>query len=201
MTAPTVPAARTSRALEVRRQKTAAGLARIKDVLDQMIKSKAPITMAAVARAADVSRTFLYEHADARALVDDAMSQFAGRRVQDRQAAQDELEASWRERALNTEAALKTAHAEILAQREQIADLLGQVRDLRSEWSQEDIGRIITDNGNLKRQVRELTAEGKSLTGKLSAARDNIRFADKRIADLEAQLVSVTTPPPVGDGR
>ncbi|MFG3479108.1 DUF6262 family protein [Streptomyces sp. NPDC047980] len=201
MTAPTVPAARTSRALEVRRQKTAAGLARIKDVLDQMIKSKAPITMAAVARAADVSRTFLYEHADARALVDDAMSQFAGRRVQDRQAAQDELEASWRERALNTEAALKTAHAEILAQREQIADLLGQIRDLRSEWSQEDIGRIITDNGNLKRQVRELTAEGKSLTGKLSAARDNVRFADKRIADLEAQLVSVMTPPPVGDGR
>lgn len=26
------------------------------------------------------------------------------------------------------------------------------------------------------------------LTGKLSAARDNVRFADKRIADLEIQL-------------
>ncbi|MGW0631980.1 hypothetical protein [Streptomyces sp. NPDC002758] len=129
------------------------------------------------------------------------MNQAAGRRLQDRQAVQDELEASWRERALNTEAALKTAHAEILAQREQIAELIGQVRDLRSEWSQEDIARIITDNGNLKRRVRELTTEGKSLTGKLSAARDNVRFADKRIADLEAQLVSVTTPPPVGGGR
>jgi len=188
MTTPTVPAARTSRALEVRRQKTAAGLDRIKDVLDQMIKTRVPITMAAVARTADVSRTFLYEHADARALVDAAVSQAAGRRVQDRQAVQDELEASWRERALNTEAALKSAHAEILAQREQIAELIGQVRDLRSEWSQEDIARIITDNGNLKRQVRELTAESRSLTGKLSAARDNIRFADKRIADLEVQL-------------
>ncbi len=31
--------------------------------------------------------------------------------------------------------------------------------------------RIITDNGNLKKRVRELTAEGKSLTGKVSAAR------------------------------
>ncbi|QJT07190.1 hypothetical protein G9272_33800 [Streptomyces asoensis] len=165
-----------------------------------MIKTRVPITMAAVARTADVSRTFLYEHADARTLSDEAMSQAVGRRVQDRQAAQDELEASWRERALNTEAALKTAHAEILAQREQIAELLGQVRDLRSEWSQEDITRIITENGNLKRRVRELTAESKSLTGKLSAARDNVRFADKRIADLEAQLVSASTSPPTAGG-
>lgn len=194
MTAPAVPAARTSRALEVRRQKTEAGLARIKAVLDQMIKSRVPITMAAVARTADVSRTFLYEHAEARGLVHKAMSQAAGRRVQDRQAAQAELEASWRERALNTEAALKTAHAEILAQREQIADLLGQVRDLRNEWSQEEVARIITDNGNLKRRVHELTADGKSLTGKLAAARDNIRFADKRIADLEVQLCEQRSP-------
>lgn len=188
MTAPAIPAARTSRALEARRQKTQASLARVKDVLDQMVKSRTPITMAAVARTADVSRTFLYEHADARAMVDEAMNQAAGRRVQDRQTVQDELEASWRERALNTEAALKTAHAEILAQREQIAELIGQVRDLRSEWSPEDIARIITDNGNLKKRVRELTAEGKSLTAKLSAARDNVRFTEKRIADLEVQL-------------
>ncbi|MDJ0383781.1 DUF6262 family protein [Streptomyces sp. G-G2] len=178
--------------MEARRQKTAGGLARIKDTLDQMIKTRSVITMAAVARTADVSRTFLYEHADARALVDEAMNQAAGRRVQDRQTVQDELEASWRERALNTEAALKSAHAEILAQREQIAELIGQVRDLRSEWSQEDITRIITDNGNLKKRVRELAAEGKCLTGKLSAARDNVRFADKRIADLEVQLTERT---------
>ncbi|WP_405750160.1 DUF6262 family protein [Streptomyces sp. NBC_00012] len=195
MTAPTVPPARTTRALEARRQKTAAGLSRIKDVLDQMVKTRAPITMAAVARTADVSRTFLYEHADARALVEEATNRAAGRRVHDRQAVQDELEASWRERALNTEAALKSAHAEILAQREQIAELIGQVRDLRSEWSQEDVARIITDNGNLKRRIRELTAEGKSLTGKLSAARENVRFADKRIADLEVQLTERTASP------
>ncbi|MGA4864258.1 DUF6262 family protein [Streptomyces lavendulocolor] len=198
MTALTVPAARTSRALEVRRQKTAAGLARIKDVLEQMAKKRTPITMAAVARTADVSRTFLYEHAAARALVEEAMNQAAGRRVQERQATHDELEASWRERALNAESALKTAQAEILAQRDQIAELIGQVRDLRSEWPEEDIARIITENGKLKRRVRELTAEGKSLAGKLSAARDNVRFADKRIADLEVQLVD--RPAPDSDG-
>ncbi|MFF9104799.1 DUF6262 family protein [Streptomyces rubrogriseus] len=192
MTAPTVPAARTAQALEARRKKTEDGLARIKDTLDQMIKARTPITMAAVARAADVSRTFLYEHADARSLVTEAMSQATGRRVQDRATAQAEIEASWRERALNTEAALKTAHAEILAQREQIAELLGQIRDLQTEWSQEDITRIITDNGALKKQVRELSAQSKSLTSKLAAARENIRFADKRIADLEVRLADAS---------
>ncbi|MER5601764.1 hypothetical protein, partial [Streptomyces sp. NPDC002265] len=116
------------------------------------------------------------------------MSQAAVRWAQDLQTAQDELEASWRERALNTEAALKTAPAEILAQREQIAELIGQARDLKSEWSEEDIARIITENGSLKRQVRELSTKSKSLTGKLSTARHNVRFADKRIADLKVQL-------------
>ncbi|MFE6380576.1 DUF6262 family protein [Streptomyces roseolus] len=195
MTAPTIPAARTAQALQARRKKTEDGLARIRDVLEQMIKARTPITMAAVARAADVSRTFLYEHADARTLVNEAMSQAAGRRVQDRRTEQTEIEASWRERALNTEAALKTAHAEILAQREQIADLLGQIRDLQTGWSQDDITRIITDNGALKKQVRQLTTETKSLTGKLAAARDNVRFADKRIADLEVQLTEQNQDP------
>ncbi|MGW6736270.1 hypothetical protein [Streptomyces sp. NPDC055013] len=120
------------------------------------------------------------------------MSQAAGRRVQDRVAAQAEIEASWRERALNTEAALKTAHAETLAQREQIAELLRQMRDLQTEWSQEDITRIITDNGALNKQVRELSAPSKSLTSKLAAARENIRFADKRIADLEVRFADAS---------
>ncbi|MFD9118836.1 DUF6262 family protein [Streptomyces bottropensis] len=195
MTTVTIPAARTAQALQARRKRTEDGLARIRHTLDQMIKNRTPITMAAVARAADVSRTFLYEHADARTLVTEAMSQAAGRRVQDRATEQAEIEASWRERALNTEAALKNAHAEILAQREQIADLLGQIRDLQTEWSQEDITRIITDNGALKKQVRELTAQHKSLSGKLAAARENVRFADKRIADLEVQLTEQNQDP------
>ncbi|MBC9727062.1 hypothetical protein [Streptomyces sp. TRM68367] len=38
--------------------------------------------------------------------------------------------ASWRERALNTEEALKAAHAEIANQRERIAELLGQIAEL-----------------------------------------------------------------------
>jgi hypothetical protein len=42
-------------------------------------------------------------------------------------------EASWRERALNTEDAVKAAHAEIRAQRARIGQLLGQLRDAERE--------------------------------------------------------------------
>ncbi|MGG2459343.1 DUF6262 family protein [Streptomyces sp. RGM 3693] len=187
----TVPAARTANALEARRRKTQAGLKRIQAALERLAGTKTPITMAAVARHADVSRTFLYEHAEARTLVAEAISRAAGRRVQDRQAEHEAIEVAWRERALNTEEALKAAHDEIRAQREQIGDLLGQVKDLQTQWSEEDIVRLTTDNANLTRRTRRLTAENKSLTDKLAAARDNVRFADKRIADLEAQLIEL----------
>ncbi|MCX5009487.1 hypothetical protein OG765_00475 [Streptomyces sp. NBC_00555] len=64
---------------------------------------------------------------------------------------QDEArEAPWRERALNAEDALKAAQAEIFSQRTSIGELLGQVRDLEAEWSQEAIQRITTENTALK---------------------------------------------------
>jgi hypothetical protein len=68
----------------------------------------------------------------------------------------DEREATWRERALSAEDALKAAHNEILAQRTRIGELLGQVRDLQSEWTQEAIQRITTENttGPLKRSSK-----------------------------------------------
>lgn len=192
MTSGPLPAPRTARALEVRKQRSEASLKRIKDALEHMLKSKAPITVAAAARQADVSRTFLYEHAEARSLVAEAMDRAAGRRVQARQEQQDALEASWRERALNAEDALKITQQEILSQRRQIAELLGQVRDLQSEWTEEDIVRITTENSGLKRRVRELTGENRSLDSRLTAARDNGRFADRRIADLEVRLAEET---------
>jgi hypothetical protein len=71
--------------------------------------------------------------------------------------------ATWRERALNAEDALKAAHAEILAQRTRIGELLGQVRDLEAEWTQETVQRITTENTALKRRVRRLTADNRTL--------------------------------------
>ena len=100
----------------------------------------------------------------------------------------DEQEATWRERALNAEDGLKAAHAEILSQRARIGELLGQVRDLESEWTKDAIAPITAENAALKQRVRQLTADNRTLDERLKAARDNLRFHDKRIADLEAQV-------------
>jgi predicted nucleic acid-binding Zn-ribbon protein len=118
------------------------------------------------------------------------MSQAAGRRIENRQNEQDALEAAWKERALNAEDAIKAAQSEILAQRNQIGELLGKVRDLQTHWTEEDLTRVINNNNNLKKQVRRLTNENTELQNKLTAARDNVRFADKRIAALEVECAA-----------
>ena len=102
-------------------------------------------------------------------------------------------EASWRERALNAEHALKTANAEILAQRTRIGELLGRIRDLEAEWTQDAIQRVTTENTTLKQRIRQLTADNRTLDERLKAARSTLRFQDRRIADLEARLADPAT--------
>ena len=69
-----------------------------------------------------------------------------------------------------------------------IGDLLGLIRDLESEWTQDAVQRITTENTTLKQRVRQLTADNRTLDERLNAARSNLRFQDRRIADLEARL-------------
>jgi chromosome segregation ATPase len=99
-----------------------------------------------------------------------------------------EQEATWRERALNAEDALKAAHAEILVQRARIGELMGQIRDMQAEWTEETIQRTTTENTTLKQRVRQLTTDNRTLDERLKAARSNMRFQDRRLADLEAQI-------------
>ncbi len=178
----------TEAALTARRRSTEAALGRVRDAIARLRREKAQVSVAAVSRRAGVSRAFLYDNPDARAAVAAAIAQASEQRSRILDAQDGEREATWRERALNAEDALKAAHAEILAQRTRIGELLGQVRDLQSEWTQEAIQRITTENTTLKQHVRALTADNRTLEEKLKAARENLRFHDKRIADLEAQL-------------
>jgi len=114
----------------------------------------------------------------------------SGLRQADDRATQDTgREATWRERALNAEDALKAARTEIVQQRTRIGELLGQVRDLEAEWTKESIQRITTENTTLKQRVRQLTTDNRTLDERLTAARSNLRFQDRRLADLEAQLL------------
>ncbi|MFJ1731954.1 hypothetical protein [Streptomyces sp. NPDC088254] len=41
------------------------------------------------------------------------------------------------------------------------AELLGRIRDLQTEWTEDDIVRITTENSVLKKHVRELERENR----------------------------------------
>jgi chromosome segregation ATPase len=188
MSEPALSAPRTAAALAARHQNTQAALGRVRDTIAQLRREKTPIGVAVVARRAGVSRTFLYTNPDAKPAVAKAIRESGDQRRRLLSEADDSREATWRERALNAEDALKTAHAEILAQRTRIGELLGRIRDLEAEWTQDAVERITTENTSLKQRVRQLSTDNRTLDERLKAARSNLHFQDRRIADLEARL-------------
>lgn len=179
---------RTVAANAARHHRTQASLQRLTDAITRTRRDKTPISVAALARRANVSRTFLYTNPDARHQIDEATASARAQHAGDLNAQDDARESTWRERALNAEEALKTARAEILNQRVRIAELLGQIRDLQAEWTQDAIQRITTENATLKQRARQLTQDNRVLDERLAAARSTMRFQDRRLADLEAQL-------------
>lgn len=181
---------RTAAAILARRQHAASLIRDVQDTLRKLQRDRTSITFRGVSTRAGVSRTFLYENTEARRLVEDAIATANQKRrvavvEQDSQA-----EASWRERALNAEDAHTAANREILQQRQRIADLMGQIRDLEQTWSQDGLQRLTTENTSLKQRIRQLTDATSTLEERLQAARSNNRFLDRRIADLEAQLLA-----------
>jgi len=187
-------ARRTAAALAARHRNSQAALGRVRDTIARLRREKTPISVAVVARRANVSRTFLYTNPDAKTTVAEAIRESGDQRSRLLAEVDDSREATWRERALNAEDALKTAHAEILAQRRRLGDLLGQIRDLQAEWTQDDLQRITAENTTLKRQISQLTADNRTLNERLKAARSNLRFQDRRIADLEVRLTESANP-------
>jgi chromosome segregation ATPase len=158
-------------------------LHRVDHALRQMRREHARITVAAVARRADVSRTFLYQNQQARALITTAA---ANRASPSRQP--DPAELSWRQRALNAEQELRRAHNEIAAHRTQIGELLGRIRDLQHDLPNDGVQRVLEENRNLKVQLRQAAQDNRLLTERLAGARDNNRSLDGQIARLEAEL-------------
>ncbi|GAA4038036.1 hypothetical protein GCM10023063_41400 [Arthrobacter methylotrophus] len=183
-----VPEPRTAAAQAARRRKTETALERVHQAIARLRREKARVSVAAVARRADVSRTFLYDNFEARTAIATAMAEAGEHRPRMLADQDSERELTWRERALNAEDGLKAAQAEILTQRTRIGELLGQIRDLQAEWTEEAVQRITTENTTLKQRVRQLTAENRALDERLKAARSNLRFQDRRVADLEAQI-------------
>lgn len=187
------PQPRTAAAIRARSENTEQMLHRVRDAITALHRQKMPISLAAIARRAGVSRTFLYENPDARSLATTAVDRQAGQRSSRHAKEDQKLEASWRERALNAEDALTAAHKEIQTQRSRIAVLMGQIRDLEQQFPEDAIGRVTSENSALKQRVQALTQEARSLQERLNAARSNTRFQDRKMAQLEAQLLEANS--------
>ena len=71
----------TEAALAARRRSTEAALGRVRDAITRLRREKTQVSVAAVSRRADVSRTFLYGNPDARAAVADAIAQAGEQRT------------------------------------------------------------------------------------------------------------------------
>lgn len=91
--------------------------------------------------------------------------------------------------ALNAEDALKAAHTEIRTQRTRIGALMGELRDLEQDRPRESAQQLAAENSVLKQRIHQLTQDHRILEERLQAARSNLRFQDRRLADLEARLL------------
>jgi chromosome segregation ATPase len=179
----------TAPAIAARRRQTQQELTRVEKAIAQFRREHGRVTVRAIAQRADVSSTFLYENTAARALVRAATANAVDRLDRNAQDQHDSIEATWRERALNAEAELTRTQKEVLTQRERIAELMGQIRDFNQMVPGESVQRLVTENTSLKNTARQLADEHRQLQERLEGARSNIRFLQKRIADLEAQFL------------
>ncbi|GGT71835.1 hypothetical protein GCM10010207_82400 [Streptomyces atratus] len=66
---------------------------------------------------------------------------------------------------------------------------MGRLRDAEQMVPGESVQQLITENTTLKRRLQLVTQEHRSFQERLEGAHSNLRFSDKRIADLEAQLL------------
>ncbi|TDU03951.1 hypothetical protein EDD99_2400 [Streptomyces sp. 846.5] len=184
----------TAAAIAARRTQTQQKLEQVATAISQLRRERGRPTIRGIAQRAGVSATFLYENADARALIQNAVADSRSRHDRQVQRQHDQVEATWRERALNAEAELTRTQREVLAQRQRIGELMGQIRDFDQMVPGESLQSLTTENTTLKHRVQQLTREHRTLQERLEGARSNLRFADKRIADLEAQVLELLPP-------
>ncbi|MEU9273262.1 DUF6262 family protein [Streptomyces sp. NPDC048251] len=179
----------TDAAIAARREQTKIKLDQVQKAIGQLRRERGRPTVRAIAERAGVSATFLYENRDARTLIQQAVA--ASKQQRDHAATEihEQIEASWRERALNAESELTRTQKEVFVQRQRIGELMGQLRDFDQMVPGESVQALTTENTTLKRQVHLLTQEHRKLQERLEGARTNLRFADKRVADLEAQIL------------
>lgn len=76
---------------------------------------------------------------------------------------------------------------------------MGQIRDFDQTTPGESLQSLTTENTTLKHRVQQLTREHRTLQERLDGG-SNLRFAEKRIGDLEVQILERHGVPPARAG-
>lgn len=172
-------------AIAARRHAAERKAAAVAKAVKTLARTGAPITCAGVARLAGVSRSFIYENDQARAILTAAQARTQARTAGSIPAATAQQEASWRERALNAEQHARDLQRELTAQRRLAAGLLGQLRQPDGTWLADERDRLHADNEHLLAERNQLARERGDLRRKLEAARANLaRLTEHRVAEL-----------------
>lgn len=164
-------------------------LDKVATVIRQFERDGRKLDASEIARLAGVGRSYLYQNADAERLMTTALERQSEAVSEASRVRTEDSVGQWRERALNAEAQLDRAKGEILLQRNEMAELLGVIRTFEDTTPTDAVQRLVSENHTLKRRVKEMSSEVDRLDDRLAAARENNRFLDKRIADLEVELL------------
>jgi hypothetical protein len=179
------PAPRPEQAIAARHRAAEAKTASVGKAIKTLARTGAPVTCAGVARLAGVSRSFLYENDQARALITTAQARTQARTAGTVPAATSQQEASWRERALNAEQRARDLHHELTAQRHLTAGLLGQLRQPDGTWLADENTRLRQQHEYLLAERNQLARDRNDLHRKLDAARANLaRLTEQRVTSL-----------------
>ena len=193
-------------AIAARRRAAEVKAAAVGKAVRSLARAGAPLTSAAIARLAGVSRSFIYENDQARAHVTAAQARTQIRAAGAIPAATAQQEASWRERALNAEQRVRDLQHEITAQRRLAAGFLGQLREPDGTWLADERTRLHEENERLLTDRNHLARERNDLQRKLEAARASLaRLTEQKVTELfprgPGQHPENQNPPPADTTR
>jgi hypothetical protein len=150
----------------------------------------ASINLATVARLAGISRTFLYENEQARAMIEAARNECRCGKpsMTTRKSRHGGNGLSMQNRGLKKPEPRSADSAGLLL------NSWGRSATWRPHIQTKQCNDITTENATLRRRVQQLEDTNRGLDERLKAARENTRFMDRRLAEVEAQLVETPMP-------
>jgi chromosome segregation ATPase len=172
-----------ARLTEARRADSRAKAAGVHAALDAAVTAGGPLTVAAVARQAGVSRRFIYDHPELRAAIElaatEAVARFSGRLAATAQVTALSLRAD----LANTGAENQRLRQQVRVLEERLSHVLGQ--EVAAELAARG---VITTDPTLHEQITSLQARIDELESELRRRDDDLAGARQANRDLMAEL-------------